>query len=226
MNNLRKSALKRWKRQLEYDTSKIPKDKESLLKKVALCGFLAGDGCVQVRKERKEDNYFRYQLDLFSDDKLMLNTYCSFIEEIYNKKPTISNRDNMFVARLSLKFIVLDLLKICNFGMYKWSFPNKLFKIKGSKEAWLRAFFSAEGYVGKRVIKIQSVNIKSIKIVLKMLSDFDIKGNYYEYSSKNKNHSKVGMIFINDKRCRLNYYNKIGFWHEKKNLALKKELDL
>ena len=53
MNNLRKSALLRWKKKLDNDLAKIPDDKIALLRKVALCGFLAGDGSVQVRKERR-----------------------------------------------------------------------------------------------------------------------------------------------------------------------------
>lgn len=218
----KKVALSRWKKVLESEIKLISTDSDSLKLKSALCGFLAGDGSVHIRKS----NFIRCQADLFADDKFMLKTYCDFIEKVYHKKPTISTRDNMFVARLSSRFIVFDLLNCSNFGLYSWNFPEKLFKIKDAEKMWLRAFFSAEGYVGNRVIKIQSVNIKSIKKVLKMLSDLDIKGNYYEYISKNKNHSKVGMIFINDKKSRMNYYNKIGFWHKRKTLALKKALGL
>ncbi len=226
MNNLSKAAILRWKKKLDKDLVSIPNDKKSLLKKVALCGFLAGDGSVQMRKDKKGGNYFRYQLDFFPDDEEMLKVYLLFIKEVYNLFPKVTIRDNMYDVRLSQKFIVQDITKLCKFGLYKWNFPKELFKIEGAKENWLRAFFSAEAYVGKKVIKIQSVNIKSIRQVLKMLSDLEIKGNYYEYIPKNKNHSKVGMIFINDKNSRFNYYYKIGFWHLKKNKILKQALGL
>ena len=156
----------------------------------------------------------------------MLNTYLRFVKEIYELSPTIRRIDNMFTARTSQRVIVHDLTNLCKFGLYKWSFPSKLFKIKGAKEAWLRAFFSAEAYVGKKVIKIQSVNIKSIKEVRNMLSKLKIKGNYYEYVSKNENNSKVGMIFVNEKESRLIYYKKIGFWHSKKEKVLRESLGL
>jgi len=223
MNNLRKSALLRWRKKLENDLSKIPKDKKSLLMKAALCGFLAGDGSVQVRKEK---NYSHYQLDFFPDDKEMLDTYCSFIKSIYGKSPTISIRYNVYNARISQKFIVYDLMKLCNFGIYKWNFPNNLFKIKGAKEKWLRAFYSAEGYVNNKTIKIQSVNLKSIKIVSDLLNEMEIYHSYYVYTPKNINHSKVGMIFIGSFDSRMKYYKKIGFWHSKKEKKLKQALDL
>lgn len=226
MNNLRKSALLRWKRKLDEERTKISNNRRALLMKSALCGFLAGDGSVQVRKERKEDNYHRYQLDFFADDRDMLNAYLLFVKLVYSLVPTVKIRNNMYVARTSQRVIVRDLIRLCKFGIYKWNFPENLFRIKGAKEMWLKAFFSAEGYVNKKYVKIQSVNIKSIKKVNALLSEFKIRGNYYEYSSKNKNHSKVGMIFINERKSREIYYKKIGFWHERKTEKLRQSLGL
>lgn len=163
MNNLRKAALLRWRRELELSLSMVPKDKNSIIKKSALCGFLAGDGSVQIRKERKEDKFFRYQLDLYADDEEMLETYNRFIKLLYNISPKVSFRENILVSRTSQRLPVIDLLSVSKFGIYTWNLPKTLFKVKGSKETWLKAFFSAEGYVGKKYIKIQSVNIKSLK---------------------------------------------------------------
>lgn len=74
--------------------------------------------------------------------------------------------------------------------------------------------------------QIQSVNLRSIKKVHRLLKEFGVNGNYYRYVPKNKNHSDVGMIFINDRISRLNYLNKIGFWHKRKEDLLKKSLGL
>lgn len=216
-------AVRRWKRVFEEQFNSIPKDKESLKIKSAICGFLAGDGSVQIRGEGKT---IHHQVDLFADDKKMLNVYCDFIQKIYKKKPSISRRDNMFVARISQKFIAFDLLRHSKFGIYMWSFPDDLFRINGAKEMWLRAFYSAEGYVNDKTIKIQSVNTKSLKIVSELLKEFGINNGYYEYMPKIKNHSKVGMVFINDKKSRILYYHKIGFWHSKKEKRLKQALGL
>jgi|SRR3989344_1164773 len=219
----RKVALSRWRKISLEENKTLRDDEKTLIMKSALCGFLAGDGSLQIRKEK---NFYHYQLDFFPDNETMLKTYLNFIKKVYGKKPSVSFRDNVYVARLSSKFVVLDLLKESKFGIYEWSFPHRLFKNKGAKESWLKAFFSAEGYVGNKVIKIQSVNIKSLKKVLKLLLDFKIKGNYYEYKPKSRNHSKVGMIFINSKESRINYFKLIGFWHSKKENNLRKALDL
>ncbi len=225
VNLIKYSALKRWHNSFSEKTSQIPFDANSLIIKSALCGFIAGDGSLQIRKSKGE-NFSHYQLDFFADDKEMLKTYVDFIEKLYKKTPSIGFRDNMYVPRLSQKFIVLDLLKESKFGIYTWEFPNKLFKIDGAIENWLRAYFSAEGYVGDKVIKIQSVNIKSIKRVKTLLSHFNIKSNYYEYMPKNKNHSKVGMLFITERKSREIYFKKIGFWHARKTQRLKESLGL
>lgn len=219
----RKIAISRWKRVFKNETASITKGNRALLKKAAICGFLAGDGSVQVRKAK---SFSHYQIDLFADDKKMLETYRGMIYDIYHKKPSISTRDNMHIARLCHKFIVLDLLKESKFGLKKWNLPKNLFKINNAKENWLRAFYSAEGYVNEKVIKTQSVNIKGIRSVSKLLSKLGIKNNYYEYTPKNKNHSKVGMVFINDKTYRRLFFDKIGFWHLRKEKILKQSLGL
>ena len=219
----KKVALARWKKVFLKEQEKIPTDETSLRIKSALCGFLAGDGSVQVRRK---ETFSHYQIDFFPDDKKMLNAYCSFIKKLYGRKPSISVRDNVYVARLSTKSIVIDLLESSDFGLYTWSFPERLFNISGAKEIGLKAFFSAEGYVNSKYIKTQSVNLKGIIKISKLLSGFGINNNYYEYTPKNKNHSKVGMIFINQLASRKIFYEKIGFWHGRKEKFLKKTLGL
>ncbi len=224
-NKIREAALKRWNKVLLQETLRIPKNKNSLLQKAALCGFIAGDGSVLIIKS-KNGNFSRYKLDFFADDKKMLDTYINFIQSIYGKTPTISRRDNVFVARINHRSVLLDLLKYSKFGIYTWSFPEDLFLIKGAKENWLRAFFSAEGYVNDKVIKTQSVNLLSIKRVSDLLNELGISHGYYTYTPKNVNHSTVGMIFIGKRDSRMKYYKKIGFWHNKKEEKLKQTLGL
>lgn len=219
----RKVALSRWKNNLKITQENIYHGKDSEVIKSTLCGFLAGDGSVQVRKEK---SFSHYQLDFFPDDELMLKEYLKLMKKIYKVKPSIRRRSNVYVARTSQKFVVLDLLKLSKFGLYTWNIPEWILINDLNKRAWLKAFFSAEGYVNKKYIKTQSVNIESIKEVKNMLSSLGIKGNYYEYIPKNLNHSKVGMIFINEKRSRLIYYKEIGFLHSKKTKKLKESLGL
>src|SRR3989344_4980622 len=156
----KKITIARWKKIHDKQREQIPQDKDSLIIKASICGFLAGDGSVQIRKEK---NFFHYQLDFFPDDELMLKTYCNMIKRIYNKIPKITINHNVFHVRLTSKIIVNDLLQHAVFGLYNWNLPEDFFMIKSAKEAWLKAFFSAEAYVAPNHIKLQTVNIKSMK---------------------------------------------------------------
>ena len=127
---------------------------------------------------------------------------------------------------LTSKVIVEDLVKYASFGLYCWTIPYSLLGSNKAKILWLKAFFSAEAYVSQYSIKIQTVNVKAMKEVSKMLLDLGIENRYYEFTPKNVRHSKVGIIFINKKASRKRYYELIGFWHKKKNIALQRSLGL
>jgi hypothetical protein len=219
----RKIAISRWNKKHSEEKSKIKNDTETLLLKASICGFLAGDGSVQKRKEK---NNLHYQIDFFPDDCLIRDTYIKQIKQSYKKTPSVRKKNNYYAVRITSKVIVEDLFKIAKFGTKKWTAPKTLFSIKGAKENWLKAFFSAEAYVSSKSIKIQTVNKKGILDVAKMLKDIGIHSNYYEYEPKKENHSKVFMLFINKKEDRLKFLNKIGFWHKKKTKILSEALDL
>lgn len=191
--------------------------------KAGICGLLAGDGSVQIRKQGK---YTRYDLYLFADNKEMVENYIKFIEKIYSKKPNIFLRYNMQVARITSRTIVEDLTSNSKFGIHTWDLPYSLFSVKGAKEYWLKGFFSAEGYVNQKYIKTQSVNIEGLEKVSKLLREIGIENRTYIYKPKKPNYSDVGMLFIRPKEARKKFYEKVGFWHSKKESNLKKSLGL
>ena len=219
----RKVALSRWSKIHSKQKEMIPNDSKSLLLKAAICGFLAGDGSVQ---KRKDGNFYHHQIDFFPDNKLMLETYIKQIKKIYDKTPSIKVEKNYYSVRFNSRIVLEDLSNISKFGLRNWNLPKSLFKIKGAKENWLKAFFSAEAYVGKKAIKVQTINQKSMKKVSNLLKGLGIENNYYEYNSKKVSDSPVGIIMITRISSRLKYHDSIGFWHSKKTLALKESLDL
>jgi len=219
----KKVALARWNKVHTRQTEKIPRDSKSLLLKAAICGFLSGDGSVQKRKEKE---FYHHQIDFFPDNKLMMETYIKQIKTIYSKVPTIRKNNKFYSVRFTSKVAVEDMSNLAKFGLKRWTLPKILFKIEGAKENWLRAFFSAEAYVGRRCIKIQTVNKKGMKEISKILEDLGIDNNYYEYNPKKASDSLVSILFITKKESRLKFYNLIGFWHSKKTKALKESLGL
>lgn len=212
----KKVAISRWEKIISKEKEKIVHDK---VLKAAICGFLAGDGSVQARNM---GSYTKYQIDFFPDDTIMLKTYMAYIKKVYNKIPTIRRKDNMFTVRISSKTFGEDILKEAKFGLKTWEVPTNLLSNIETKKSWLKAFFSAEGYVNNEVIKIQTVNEKGMMQVSTLLNNFFIKHGFYHYKPKNKKHSETHIIMISNKEAMRNFYYKIGFWHSKKMEILKR----
>lgn len=217
----RKVAISRWKKVIDKEKKEIFSDKKTIILKASLCGFLAGDGSVQARNLGSR---IKYQIDFFPDDKIMLDRYMVDIKEVYNKVPNIKTKGKMFTVRISSKTIGEDLLKEARFGLKTWEVPANLVSNIKAKKSWLKAFFSAEGYVNQKSIKIQTVNKEGMLQVSKLLTDFSINHKFYNYLPKNKLHSKVYIIMIFRKEERKRFYDKIGFWHSKKMEILKRSI--
>lgn len=217
----RKVAVSRWSKVIKQEKENILSNKESRNLKSAICGFLAGDGSVKIRNM---GTYNKYEVDFFPDDKVMLRTYNQYIKKVYNKQPTIGRRDNVYTARFTSRAIVEDLISQAKFGIKKWEIPFRLLSNSKSKRCWIKAFFSAEGYVNKSTIKVQTVNKKGMLQLSNLLKELLINHGFYNYKPKYKNHSEVYIIRINQKEARRRFYKEIGFWHAKKMQTLKKSL--
>ncbi len=222
----RKVAISRWNKVLESERKSILNTDEGLVLKAAICGFLAGDGSITIRKQ---NNSLHCETRFYPDDEQMLNAYLDAVKKVYGKLPSVSkikNKKKMFYVRITSKTMTEDLVDLTDFGLYKWNPPENLFSVHGAKEAWLRAFFSAEAYVGPNHIKIQTVNKEGMEKVSKLLSDLDIMHNAYHYIPKNSMHSVIYILVIGRKEARKMFYKKIGFYHSKKTESLKKSLGL
>ena len=156
----------------------------------------------------------------------MLKTYRNFVNKLYRKKPSVRIRDNVYHVRMTSRAIVEDLLENADFGIKSWKLPEKIFLINGAKEFWLKGFFSAEAYVSNKTIRVQTVNKNGMLQISKILFELGIDNSIYNYTPKNKKWSSVTILAINKKEARIKYFHKIGFWHSKKNKALKKSLNL
>jgi len=223
----RKVAISRWNKVIAKQHSSFDKSGNSSIFRAAICGFLAGDGCVRVGlgKQRGRE-YQYYQVDFFPEDIFMRDTYIKLVQFVYNKTPAIAFKDGVYAVRMNSRAIWEDLNKFALFGIHTWNTPNMLFSEAGAKIAWLRGFFSAEAYVGKKVIKLQTVNAKGMDSVSELLSELGINHTRHTYTDKNPNHSAVSIICINSKEARSKFFHEIGFWHSKKTAKLAESLGL
>lgn len=219
----KKVAIARWSKILAKEKQEIKNTPQILILKAAICGFLAGDGSVQLRKEKTINHY---QIDFFPDDVLMKDIYLKAIYSVYGKCPFTRQQGKFYSVRITSRTIFEDLNQIAAFGIKTWRPAHALFSLNGAKEAWLRAFFSAEAYVGPSSIKIQTVNKAGMLEISKLLNELSIDHRCYTYNPAKTNYSPVSIIFINRKNARRVYLEKVGFWHTKKTAALRKTLDL
>jgi 6-phosphogluconate dehydrogenase len=121
----KKVAISRWEKKHAKEKSMIRNDVQALLLKASICGFLAGDGSVQKRKEK---NNFHYQLDFFPDNCLTRDTYIKQIKAVYKKAPSVRKKNNFYAVRLASKIVVEDITEIASFGVKKWS-PQKFYSL-------------------------------------------------------------------------------------------------
>lgn len=207
----RQKVLIRWNNLHKKQSEKINFNR---LMMARLCGFLAGDGSVKIRTEKS--GKVHHTLEFFPDDISILKSFVEAFEKIYSKIPVVEKHKNYFRLRVYSKVIVNHILNYSDFGLFFWSVPTSLLTDLDSKREWLRAYFDAEGYVGKNHIKVQSVNQLGILGVHRLLLDFGIASKLFEYQPKQKNWNKVYILQILKKEDRIKFSTYIGFNHKKK----------
>jgi hypothetical protein len=214
----------RWKiiHQKEQE-SFCDKTSKGIVLKSAICGFVAGDGCITVRKMKSG---VHCELRFYPDDEDMLYKYCDALKYVYGKDPNVYVKDNVYNVCLTSKTVVENLLKCGSFGTSDWTVPHSLFSVTGAKEAWLKAFFSSEAYVCSKYIRVQTININGMNEVSKLLHELGIDHRCYDYNSSKSCEASVKIINIGTKEARRKYFEIIGFWHLNKERKLRESLNL
>ena len=187
--------------------------------KSRLLGYLAGDGGAYIRKDKK--GIMRYEILFCPDHESMISPFVEAFRLLYLKVPRIKNLGNYFRLRADSKTACIDLLKAGQLKTKKWRIPFRLFNDEKSKVEWLRAFFDCEAYVGKKEIRVQSVNKNGLMDVKKLLNEFRIESRAYEYNRKNEKWNTNYILHIGQMESRKAFFNKIGFNHQIKLQKLK-----
>jgi hypothetical protein len=219
----KKIAQSRWKKIHDRERSILNQNSHKYFLKARLCGFLAGDGSIMIRKDNQ--GKMHYVLRFFPDHVSLIKPFTESLFGLYNKTPIIKKNFSHNGLICYSKIIVEDLLQTSSFGIYDWRAPLHILNNKKNKVEWLRAFFDSEGYVGKKHIKIQTVNKKGMDDVERLLSELKIRTRRYVYKSTNKNFHDVHIIIIGKRSEQLKFLNIIGFNHKVKLARLNKMLE-
>jgi intein/homing endonuclease len=211
-------ALNRWRNILKESSKRFMVNslKYPFLK-ARIIGYLIGDGSVSVHYG--SDGNAHHSIDFYPDDLGMLKSYIQAMSLVYDVIPKIKNLGNYYSVRTSSKPIVLDLLKITSFKSLDWKVP--MLSKSEEKIEFLRAIYDCEGYVGEKLIAIQSVNKVGLVQVSDLLKEFRILSKLYSYKRKNPRWNTNYLLYITDKESRRNFLKRIGFSHSKKLLKLK-----
>lgn len=221
-NNWR--VVRRWKKNQEQFERRL-KEKEKptdLELKAKLCGYLAGDGSLIIRKHDAQKT-MRHDIRFYPDDLVVAQAFREAFLELYEKDLKIvrDKVDQMYVLRTTHKMAALDLVKIGKFGTLEWRVPLNFLTTNSMKAEWLKAFFDCEAYVGKGVIRIQSVNRKGVLDIKCLLAGFDIESSkLYKYQRKQKNWNTNYLLDIRKKPNLEKYLRLVGFNHSKKRAKL------
>ena len=184
-----------------------------------LCGFLMGDGCVTMRRE-KQNNIVHYDLAFYPDNKEVANIFIKSFNELYEKEPALKDKGKFFTIRVSSKVAYQHLSSMANFKSMTWKVPTFITKSNKTKIEFIRAFFDCEAYVGKKNIQVQSVNCSGLNKIKKMLKQFMILSKIYAYQRKNKNWNTNYILVISRKENIKRYAQLIGFNHLSKQEKL------
>lgn len=224
MSNLsdrnRKVSINRWKKVFEIHTKQINENSEKYPHlKARIIGHLIGDGSVTIRKEKSF--HYHYTVKFYPDDSEMLRSFLEAFLKLYGIRPKVIKFDKFFYVRTDSKAVVSDLLKYGSFTSLKWQVPKNLLNTKELKQEFLKAFYDCEGYVGPRVIAVQSVNQKGLKQIQSLLMEFEIRSKIYTYERKDKNWNTNFLLYITKKEDRKRFLKAIGFNHLRKQRKLK-----
>jgi intein/homing endonuclease len=219
----RKVAISRWSKVHDLEKKILEKNSKNNFLKARLCGFLAGDGSLMVRRDNNND--LHYVLRFFPDHESIIESFIECLENVYGKTPITKRNYNHDGIVCYSKTVVEDLMSVGKFGITNWRVPFKILKDDKSKIEWLKAFFDSEGYVGKNNIKIQTVNGKGMNDVRKLLLEFGINSRKYLYKPKNENWNSVHILIIGSKQDKMKFLNTVGFNHKLKLTKLRKMLE-
>ena len=154
------SRIKNYEKTNKYKSG-ISTNDENILKSI-LCGFLAADGSVFIRTEKKTGKV-HYEIRFYPDDYKLVELFATSFEKLYGKIVHVKQDNKYYRISICNKVATNDLLSLADFSSKNWTFPKKIIKSKECKKEWLRSYFDCDGYVGKKYVQLQSVNMKGLK---------------------------------------------------------------
>ncbi|MBU0532883.1 hypothetical protein KKB44_05320 [Candidatus Micrarchaeota archaeon] len=200
---------------------KIKRQEETIsLEKARIIARLMGDGAVYLHKH---DYIMKYGVK----DKESLQSFAKDMKTVYGLKAAIgesrSGKGSMVpYARIRSKLAYEDLLRYGPYDSRSWRVPAKIFKANSKvKAGFLKAFFTDEGTVVGKYVRLYSINKEGLKGVARLLKEFGIRSVLRPGFGARRN--VYALIISKEKNIQL-FSEMIGFYLKRKNKKLKELL--
>jgi intein/homing endonuclease len=214
-------ALKRWENQRAKYLRYIASTEHDQEARAIICGFLAGDGNLN---ESVRQGVTHSCVGFYPDDDYILATYIDCMKRVFGVTPTVRALKSYYSVRTHLQTVLEYLRSLGQFGVHNWRVPEFVKESRSLTKLWLRAFYAADGGVRPKYIRLQTVNELGMKDVSQMLQRIGVHHNSYVHHPRNTRHSTVHIIIIGTWKAKEFFAKEIGFFHERKNVALERYL--
>jgi len=127
----RSAAEKRW---AKYEEELKKLHNHDPLLKSRLCGYLAGDGCVIICKEKARPHLKNKRISFYPDHICLANDFRETFHKVYGVKPSLEKEKNHYRVRLGSKLAYLDLISLAKFDSLGWGIPSKILTTPETKK--------------------------------------------------------------------------------------------
>ncbi len=142
------------------------------VEKASLIGMITGDGCL-----------YKSQLLYVNNNLTLVKKFARLVKKVYGANTRQTRcKSNAFMSRIVRKSIAEDLKEYCrSFKSCDWEVPKQIFaSAKVAKAAYVRALFDDDGTIGKREIRLISINERALNQLRVLLHEmFNIHSYVY-----------------------------------------------
>jgi len=220
----REKVKARWRRIHESEMRYLTMhENQTAHLKARIHAYLCGDGSVSWRRERANGK-LHCEIRFYPDDKSMLRSFSDAFRAVYGREPHVKKLKNHYRVAITSMTAAKDLLGDGKFSSTEWAIPDWILQNEQNSLEWLRAFFDAEAYVGRKRICVQCVNRNGLTQVEEMLKRIGIESRRYEYTRKNPNWNINYHLVITGLGNKVAFLKRVGFNHKKKLNKLKADV--
>jgi hypothetical protein len=195
---------------------------------IKLHAYVSSDGMIDKWKCKEiRGNNIRirkkFRVRFYNQEKSLINDFIDGVNKVYPDLKYIKYSEKRGEIDIRSQKLAKGIFGLGNISTKSWEFPKKL--NRAQKRIWVNAFASCDGTVYNknynRYVAIDSINLKGLKKISRILKEFKILSSIYKVEYK-ENLSYRLRIYRKENLIRFN--NLIGFKHPTKQKKLEEAI--